>query len=482
MKRQELARRLALLAVAALLASASPAWAGEAPAAAEADQCGRAGMTIGPQPGESLQEYRQRTKNPVSWFEWGFDLRLREIYAPNLIFNNKNLDDDPLNSKPQDGPNWHFQRYRSRLWAKIKPVEDIDLNVRLVYEPRTWCKPKSKKERTYDEAIFDHMNVVWRNPLGLPVTATVGRQDIILGNGWLVLDGTPLDGSRTIFFDAARLTWNFPDYKTKVETIWIDQHADSDRWLEPFCDADFHNIEQNEKGAIVYVTNTSLPQAQIDGYFIYKRDEAVLCNGNTADIYTFGARAAGDLDSNWKYRAEFAQQFGNKNGQTLCAWGFNSRLSYFLNDAWNNNFRVGYEYLSGDDPSTDRIEAFDPLWGRWPQWSELYIYNYAIETRIAETTNLHRLGLGWGFNPCKKTEVCLDYHLLWRDENTVAGRSGFSNEGPFRGQLLTGLLRYKFNENITGHLLAELFFPGNYYTDLRNDVSGFFRYEIVFAW
>jgi len=443
MKRERLARKLALLAVGVVVASASLAWAQEAPAA-EGDEGGQGAMTLGPMPGETLQEYRQRTKNPASWFEWGFDLRLREIYAPNLIFNNKNFDDDPLNANPQDGPNWHFQRYRSRLWAKIKPVEDIDLNVRLVYEPRTLCKPKSKRERTYDEAIFDHMNIVWRNPMGLPVTATVGRQDIILGNGWLVLDGTPLDGSRTIFFDAARLTWNFADYKTKVDMIWIDQHADSDRWLEPFCDADFHNIEQNEKGAIVYVTNTSLPKTQIDGYFMYKRDEAVLANGNTGDIYTFGARGAGDLDEGWKYRAEFAQQFGNKNGETLCAWGFNSRLSYFLNDAWNNNFRIGYEYLSGDDPSSDKIEAFDPLWGRWPQWSELYIYNYAIETRIAETTNLHRLGLGWSFNPCKKVEVCADYNLLWRDENTVAGRP--------------------------------------YYTDLRNDVSGFFRYEIIFSW
>ncbi len=41
---------------------------------------------------------------------------------------------------------------------------------------------------------------------GMPLTATVGRQDIIEGVGWLVMDGTPLDGSRTVYFDAARFT------------------------------------------------------------------------------------------------------------------------------------------------------------------------------------------------------------------------------------------------------------------------------------
>ena len=78
----------------------------------------------------------------------------------------------------------------------------------------------------------------------------------------------------------------------------------------------------------------------------------------------------------------------------------------------------GYEYLSGDDPSTDTNEAFDPLWARWPQWSENYVYTYAMETRIAETTNLHRVYGGWEFNPTKKTEICTFYNLLFADENT----------------------------------------------------------------
>ncbi len=35
--------------------------------------------------------------------------------------------------------------------------------------------------------------------------------------------------------------------------------------------------------------------------------------------------------------------------------------------------------MSGDDPSTDDNEGWDPLFSRWPKWSELYIYSLATE-------------------------------------------------------------------------------------------------------
>ncbi|MFP4105920.1 MAG: alginate export family protein, partial [Phycisphaerae bacterium] len=209
-------------------------------------------------------------------------------------------------------------------------------------------------------------------------------------------------------------------------------------------------------------------------------DLAEAGNGNDSEIYTLGGRIAHQFDENWKGRAEFAQQVGKKNGARLCAMGFNSRLEYFLNDENNNNFRVGYEYLSGDRAGTATNEQFDPLWGRWPQFSELYIYPYAGETRIAEVTNLHRINVGWSTWPTKKTELCLDYHLLLADKNTLSGSAGFSGSGNVRGHLLGAIMRHKFNKHVSTHLLGEVFFPGDYYDDTRNDVAMMFRWELMF--
>ena len=44
--------------------------------------------------------------------------------------------------------------------------------------------------------------------------------------------------------------------------------------------------------------------------------------------------------------------------------------------------------------TTGKDEMFDVLWGRWPRWSELYIYSYAAETggKIAQMNNVMRFG------------------------------------------------------------------------------------------
>ena len=114
----------------------------------------------------------------------------------------------------------------------------------------------------------------------MPATLTVGRQDIFLGDGWLVGDGTPEDGSFTYFLDSARFTYNLEEQKTTIDAIGIVQYARPDAWLptigpstsqggnpEPYLLTD-----QNEKGAILWIANKSIPQANLDGYFIYKHD------------------------------------------------------------------------------------------------------------------------------------------------------------------------------------------------------------------
>jgi len=460
-------------AMGVLAAGPSAAWAQATQPAKESD---RTTLTA-----DDINEFIKKTKQPVPWLKWGADARLREVYGSNLVLFNK------------DNPNHedHFQRYRFRIWTTVTPVKDVDVNLRLVFEPRHYCKPDSRPAWRYEEAIWDHFNVKWTHPFGVPVTATIGRQDIILGNGWLVLDGTPWDGSRTIFFDALRLTWDLKDLKTTVDTIYIDQKTQADRHIDVMGDKEEPLTEADEHGFILYVTNKSLPKTQIDGYYIFKADNRntngdggkfPVAWGWDQDIHTFGARAVHGFTDQLKGRAEFAQQVGDRNRRDVCAFSVNTRMDYFLKDKWNNNFRASYEYASGDDPGSGTDEQFDRVWGRWPQFSELYVYPYAAETRIAEVTNFHRIGGGWSCNPVKDLEVCADYNILFCDENSLSGNPGFSKGGCFRGQLLALLLKHKLNEHISQHVLTEFFFPGEYYDDTRNDPAAFLRYQVVFAW
>jgi len=476
-----LPRILLMLLMLGLLAGVAPAQTSQ-PAPAPAPP----GENLAAPPADSSQVFSEawfnKTRNPVSWFKWGADLRARDEYFTNAITLNKDA----------VGHEQHFQRYRTRLWSTVTPVKDLDINSRLVWEFRNYCLPHGTqsgslegiRDVNFNEALFDNLNIKWSHILGQPATLTVGRQDIILGDGWLVLEGTPLDGSRTIYFDAARLNYNWEQAKTVLDLIYIQQYAQADKWIQPFNDQNKPLVEQDQRGAILHVANKSIKDTEIDGYFIYTQDYNAdeYPGGVDADIYTFGGRYVRSFGEHWRYRAELAKQLGHKSMEDLCALGFNSRLAYFTNDSLNNNFRLSYEYLSGDDPDTDTNEAFDPLWGRWPQWSELYVFTYAPETSIASVTNLHRVGPGWSFNPTKQLEVCADYYLLFADQNPRGDQTGYSSDGKFRGQLVTAILRYTLNPHVKMHLLGEAFFPGNYYDDTKNDVAVFARYEVTFTW
>jgi len=421
-------------------------------------------------------DWTDRLRKPADWLTLGADLRLREKYFNNMF----SLD----GSAP--GHEWHFERFRLRGWATVSPADWIDVNGRLTWEGRHWWKPDTRDEWDESDVVIDTLNVKIKKLFGDTTTVTVGRQDIKLGDGWLVLDGTPLDGSRTIFFNAVRVNVDLKESKAGFDMIYIENFSDPDKFLPPFFSKDVPLIEQDERGVILWGTCKAVDKTEFNPYFIYKHNEAVLGNGDESDLFTIGLRAAREFSPHWKGRIEGAYQFGERDNAVLfpgangdvSAFGLNSRLTYMFNDRMKNQLYATYEFLSGDDPDTGRVEQFDPLWGRWPQWSELYIYTYATETRIAEITNLHRLALNWQISPTDKMDITSGYAALFADENTRGALAGFDDSGKFRGHLITGVLRYRFNRHVAGHLWGELFFPGNYYDDGRDDMATFLRAEL----
>lgn len=419
---------------------------------------------------------------------WGGDLRLREVG----IENANALDEANASAER------HFQRYRLRTWGQYAPSDSLKLNGRVMWEGRHYHTPDiAAFDEWYSGAVMlDNLFVAVEKPGGLPLNLKLGRQDIFLGNGWLMADGTPIDGSRTGYLDALRSTWTLSP-QTSLEAILIQQNAKTTLTLNG---KDEDQTEQDEQGAIFYLRHKWNPTTDVDAYYFYKDNTRVtgeaangfrVNNGTTfpsasddGQVHALGARLETALTPQWKLRAEGALETGERNGRDLQAHGFNSRLTRSLGGAWNQRVHVGVEYLSGDDPgSTGKTEAFDPLWGRWPQWSELYgPYTYGMETRTGETTNLRRFNLGWAAKVHPTTEVSLDYHAVYADENSRCGAAGFSCSEKMRGHLLAAWVRSKFNKHVSGHLVAEHFWPGDYYVAPKGDEAYFIRAEMLLSW
>lgn len=456
-----------------------------------------------PPPLSSTEQWIQDVKSPLSWFTWGGDLRIRdEYYNNNVSLTEKN----PLHEQ-------NVIRYRGRVWSTITPVSDVAFNVRMTAEARQWTRPafastyRGEQGMEWRYGIVDNLNVKWSNALSQPLTITAGRQDIMIGdfwNWWLVADGTPGDGSWTYFLDSVRATYEAKEIKTKFDLIGIYQSARPDDWF-PTLNANpspehsstpYYLTEQNESGLIAYASNKSIKNTTLDGFFIYKHDDRELAFGDNADIYTLGGRLTGFPGDHWQYSIDGAYQFGKKQDPTFAAdpdrnrdidaFGANARLSYLFRDSLNNQLHVVGEYLSGDNDSTDgKDEMFDILWGRWPRYSELYIYSFAAETggRIAQHNNLMRLGGGWTFNPTKNTLAGAYYNAMFapQDDPTRAGGAAplFSYDDHFRGHYLQATLQHTFNKHIKGHLWAEFVWQGDYYA--RNDLMTFLRAEVSFS-
>jgi hypothetical protein len=483
-------RSLALLAWGATLVSAL----------AQTAQISTPALAPAPPPLSPAEQEIKDIKNPFPWMTWGADLRVRNEYFNDLLTLS---DKNPLHQ--QD-----YFRFRGRVYTTITPVDDLSLNARLSAEPREWMFPagyttyKGSSGMAWYYGIFDSMNVQWRNAASLPLTITVGRQDLFLGDGLLVAEGTPYDGSWTTFFDAARVAWNLKEQHTIVEAIGIYQQASNNAWMPILNSSGATTLtEQNETGAILQVANSSIAAANLTGYFIYKNDDKVASNGDDANIYTMGGRISGLVQEHWKYSAEGAYQLGqkednglNKNGanpylapaaqttgyRNMDAFTANAKFSYLFNDAYNNTLSLSYEFISGDNPNTKNDEMFDVLWGRWPRWSEIGLYIYAPEARIGQEGNLHRFGPTWTISPTKRMGFSASYYALFSEENaaTRAAAPGlFTQSGNFRGHFAQAVMKYNFSKHMNGHLWGEVLFPGEYY--VTSAPIPFLRAEVMFT-
>jgi hypothetical protein len=450
---------------------------GEAPAAPAAPPPAAAeAPSAKPPPGaiEQIDAWIDKTKAPAPWLTWGADLRFRNDYLDGANLNNNLV-----------GHETNVQKYRPRWWTTVTPARDLDLNVRIMWEGRHFSEPHGTPDFDAGEVFIDVLNVRARNVFGSPLTLTLGRQDIVLGDGWLVADGTALDGPRSTFFDAVRLTLELKDLQTTADLIYLDLDYNGDRHIPILRSQHLSLNEQDERGFILWAANRSLRNTEINGYYMYKDCDRILRNSDQGFMHIFGGRAAGDLGDRWQYRAEGAHQFGRRSGRYLRAFGFNSAVTYLLKDEVKSRVRGTYEFLSGDDPDTRTNEAFVFPWGRWTRFSQILGTTWALETRKYEITNMHRLGPGFACNPTGAVELSGDYYLLFADENSMTGvtnRRSFSADGKFRGQMVRGQAVWQMTPHLKSCILVEFFFPGNYYTEYRGDMATFLRGELYFTW
>ena len=417
-------------------------------------------------------------QEPQPGLEFGFQERVRSEAWDNLV--------DHRTATPDFKTQY---RFRTRVWAVVPLNADLTFTAGLVNENRRVSRPDVAFNGR--EVIFETLYLDWRVDPSWSLRA--GRQTLMRGDGFVLMDGGALDGSRTGYVNALDLTWKGGE--AKVEFLAIsDPHKD--QYLPRLNETDNLKerqlLNERDEAALALYGTWRHEGHDVQAYAFHKterHDSRALTDPLFVPdrrVETLGGRLAEDLGKGLSATGEFALQSGRQAGRpgtneatsTIRAWGGQARLTQSFKTAYEPSATLGWVGLSGDDPATSAKEGWDPLFSRWPQWSELYVYSQVPEGGVATWSNLHLWEATVQVKPHAK--VGLRASLFWlRAYEPVTGKGSLFAPGLGRGRLAELRADFTFSEQWQGHVLYERLDPGTFYSGV--DAGRFFRVEAIYT-
>jgi hypothetical protein len=360
-------------------------------------------------------------------------------------------------------------RVRTRLGARAETGRHL-WELRLVNEHRHFLTPDLDLD--WDEVLVDRL--LWRWSPREDLTVSLGRQDIIWPGGFLVLEGHPLDGSRTIFHDGVRLQAELGWGRLDAAVVHNQQRAD----LVLIDDLHRDLTLGEETGFLV-----RLARGDWSGAFIVKDSDGA----GDLRTWTWSGRYHGPLARWGDLEAELAVQRQDGRVATVTPDGVTPRgdgwalagQAFLARPLGAGDLTVGGFYYSGPG---EHLEPFHAPWGDWPKWSELYIY-----TLLGESTPGRPHVAAWENVAAPRVE------LTWPLGERLGARAGASwllapaADWSSRGLLLQAELTAGLPYGLDGHLLYEWFDPGAFHDGRHGlpaleDAAGFLRWQVSWAY
>ncbi len=447
-------------------------------------------------------------------FDAGADLRVRQ----EIMHNVPGLPGAPGAVLPRAYKELQNHiRYRPRAWARLD-ADRFTLYGRLVDEMREYPVKNGvkRRNRSYtfpDEVALDNLYLEGRGLFDGLFDLRIGRQDLlergrsVFGLDRVLQDGTPADGSRSCFADMVRLTFHASD-TSKLDAFALYDNSRNDiRWgnrlsrgrpLTALHPGDSPDMDE-WGGGLVWHDTLLAGRLPYQLYVLHKHAEAYTAPGGARvpdkQITTVGARVRPDVTDNLSFDLDAAQQFGARSNGAQAG----GAMAYAALDVHKAKSYAGVRpytrlsayYLSGDRRRTgaqDGDTAWDPMWARAPQDSELV--QYGTLYALGYWSNMLYTKLTVGADLGARHALCAYSGPMWAAVQDRLGHADGSGGSLFKGVL--SVVRYDFPLRLApkgargadlfeifGHLLAEVFNPGDYYDSSRP--AYFLRWELNFT-
>ena len=445
----------------------------------------------------------------------GADLRVRQEIMHNVVGN---PGDAGAMMPSAYKKNVNHIRFRPRVWGRLD-YENFTLYGRLVDEFREHIVKNgvSRKYRAYnfpDEVALDNLYLEGRDLFDGFFDFRIGRQDLferghsVFGLDRTLFDGAPYVGSRSAYADMLKMTFHTSDTSKLDAFALYDNGRNMYRYgsrhsrgrpMNAIHPADSPEMDE-WGGGLVWHDSLFDKRLPYKLYMIHKHNEDYTAfNGRHVgdkQLTTFGVFLQPELTENISFELEGAHQFGTADSGRKQAGGTMGYVAVdFHKDRSSSGIkpysRLSAYYLSGDKHRTgadDNDTAWDPLWARWPQDSEMFQYGTMYGIGYWSNLIYTKLELGLNIGPHHRVQAYTG--PIYAAAQDHLGHADGSGDSMFKGVL--SVLRYDFpiilapknahgadRFEIYGHVMAELFNPGDYYDTSRP--AYFFRWEIVVA-
>lgn len=338
----------------------------------------------------------------------------------------------PGTVRPRTSVDDEYVLQQTRLWADADVNEHLGVFIQL-QDSRAWGVAGStigfavdRRDRStlgLHQGYFDIKRL-----FDLPLTARVGRQEIIWGDHRVIGNFVWSNMGRT--FDGARFMWDTDTINAEVFGAIVDERG----FLAGRGDESVYAGRLGFKKLV--------PGALLELMYIQKNQHDSTVNSATATgfadsgdgkvlIHNIGARIDGKLPNleAVDYTFEAHGQFGDYGDLTHRAYAFAGRAGYTFKDvAWTPRFGLEYSFASGDgDPDDSHHGTFDNLYPT-NHWQ----LNYgAID--LLSWQNMHDARVNIKVSPTPKLTAQVDYHYFWLNHSAdgwYAAHGGLATPRP----------------------------------------------------
>ena len=411
---------------------------------------------------EAAHAEAETDEAPAIKFDAGADLRIRQEimdHVPGLPYGGFRA--FRFN---ESGYRNHI-RFRPRVWAELTgdagEAGTWTLYGRLADEFRWNSRPANRATSWPGEVILDNLYLEGKGVFDGFLDLKVGRQNLygLCGLGRILVDGTPGDGSRTLYTDMASVRLHV----TETSTLDFFGLYNFDSASDFRIGDDRHRLSslasrfpdgsgnQDDWGAGVVWGQTPVEWLNYQLFAITKRLREKQLPQTSRRTDLLGARVQPKLSETISSDFDVMYQ---RCGEWSAFAGVNWKSA---REGWKPLLGIDYRYMSG---------KWDPMWGRDALESEMYLYG--SHNGVGWWSNQHYLKLSAGVELKPRHKLVFSCGPVFAAERDGIG----GGNGRFKGLFTRALYAFPIwtpdkekgeRFEMYGHVIGEVFNPGDYY-------------------